>query len=66
MAADGVQYIQSENGLGVFETGNIKIKIVCKKVLTKANSRCYNSTLSKQNAQAYDAVRLHTNILHEI
>lgn len=54
---------------GIFKPGNVKIiknPIVCKKVLTKDNSRCYNSALSKQNAQAYDAVRLHTNILHEI
>ena len=33
-----------------------------KKVLTKPEKSRYNSVLSKQNAQAYDAVRLHTNI----
>ena len=37
-----------------------------KKVLTKPEKSRYNSVLSKQNAQAYDAVRLHTDILHEI
>ena len=33
-----------------------------KKTLTKQEKSRYNSALLKQNAQAYDAVRLHTNI----
>ena len=37
-----------------------------KKTLTKQEKSRYNSALLKQNAQAYDAVRLHTDILHEI
>ncbi len=49
---------------GVSESGKIDSRIVCKKVLTKEKYRCYNNALSKQNAQAYDAVRLHTNILN--
>lgn len=51
---------------GIFKPGKIGFTIVCKKVLTKEKKGCYNSALSKKNAQAYDAVRLHTNILHEI
>lgn len=34
-----------------------------KKTLTKQEKSRYNSALLKQNAQAYDAVRLHTDIL---
>ena len=37
-----------------------------KKTLTKQEKSRYNSALLKQNAQAYDAVRLNTDILHEI
>ena len=37
-----------------------------KQTLTKQEKSRYNSALLKQNAQAYDAVRLHTDILHEI
>ena len=33
-----------------------------KKTLTKQEKSRYNSALLKQNAQAYDAVRLHTAV----